>query len=65
MKLIIDIPDDDFNFIKDLDFAVCNRGNCKTIQYNVINAIKTGTIIPEGHDRLIVQMGDMKVMIMP
>lgn len=43
MKLIIDIPDRDYEFIKDLRAVVIgSRGNCKTIQYNVITAIKKG-----------------------
>lgn len=44
MKLVIDIPDKDYEFIKDLQSLIIGgRGNCKTIQYNVINAIKNGT----------------------
>lgn len=43
MKLIIDIPDKDYEFIKDLNLVVIGgRGNTKTVQYNVINAIKKG-----------------------
>ena len=42
MKLLIDIPEDDYKFIKDMQVLVLARGNCKTIQYNVINAIKNG-----------------------
>lgn len=43
MKLIIDIPDEDYKFIKDLQsLIVGGRGNCKTIQANVINAIRNG-----------------------
>ena len=41
MKLIIDIPDEDYEFIKDLQsLMIGSRSNCKTIQKNVINAIK-------------------------
>ena len=44
MKLIIDIPDKDYEFIKNFQSLIIGgRGNCKTIQYNVINAIKNGT----------------------
>ena len=44
MKLIIDIPDEDYKFIKDLQSLIIGgRGNCKTIQKNVINAIRNGT----------------------
>ena len=46
MKIVIDIPDADYKFIKDLQTLVIGgRGNCKTIQYNVIDAIKNGTPI--------------------
>lgn len=44
MKLVIDIPDDEYKFIKDLQSLVIGgRGNCRTIQRDVINAIKKGT----------------------
>ena len=39
MKRVIDIPDEDYEFIKDLQFVVF-RGGFKTIQQHVINAIK-------------------------
>ena len=42
MKITIDIPDEDYKFIKDLQSVVIGRGNCKTVQYNVINGIKRG-----------------------
>lgn len=43
MKLIIDIPDEEYEFIKDLKSVVIGgRGTTKTIQHNVINAIKNG-----------------------
>jgi hypothetical protein len=43
MKLIIDIPDDDYKFIKDLRYVTLARGNTKSIQKHIINAIKQGT----------------------
>lgn len=44
MRVVIDIPDNDYKFIKDLQSLIIGgRGNCKNIQYNVINAIKNGT----------------------
>ena len=43
MKLLIDIPEEDYKFIKDLQSLIIgSRGSYKTIQYNVINAIKNG-----------------------
>lgn len=43
MKLIIDIPDEDYKFIKDLQFYHSGRRSGKTIERNVINGIKNGT----------------------
>lgn len=43
MKLIIDIPNEDYEFIKNLQsLIISSRGTTKTIQYNVINAIRNG-----------------------
>lgn len=43
MKLIIDIPNEDYEFIKNLQsLVISSRGTTKTIQHNVINAIKNG-----------------------
>lgn len=43
MKLVIDIPEEDYRYIKELQSLVIARGTCKTIQRDVINAIKNGT----------------------
>ena len=48
MRLIIDIPDEDYKFIKDLKFYNSGRRIGKTIDRNVINAIKNGTPLPKG-----------------
>lgn len=54
MRLMIDIPDKDYKFIKDLQSPIIgSRGTCKTIQQNVINAIRNGTPLPKRHGRLI------------
>ena len=50
MKLIIDIDDKEYEFIKDLRSLMIGRGTCKTIQYNVINAIKNGTPVSTDGD---------------
>ena len=43
MKLVIDIPDKDYEFIKDV-YVICGgRMSYKGVQANVINAIKQGT----------------------
>lgn len=40
MKIIIDIPEEDYKFIKDLQFYSSGRRSGKTIERNVINGIK-------------------------
>lgn len=46
MRLIIDIPEEDYKFIKSLhSMIISGRGNCKSIQKNVINAIRNGTLL--------------------
>lgn len=53
MKLIIDIPEKDLEFIKDLTFVGGFRGSTKTIQGNVINAIRNGKPYEETQSNLI------------
>lgn len=49
MKIVIDIPDKYYAFIKDLkSLIIGGRGGCRNIQYNVVNAIKNGTPLPTG-----------------
>ena len=44
MKIVIDIPEEDYKFIKDLQSLIIGgRGNGRTIQKNVINALRNGT----------------------
>ena len=42
MKLIIDISDEDYAFVKNVQHVILGRGTSKTVQYNVINSIKNG-----------------------
>lgn len=53
MQIVIDIPEEDYSFIKDLQFYNSGRRNGKTIEKNIINGIKNGTVLPEGHRDLI------------
>lgn len=53
MKIVIDIPDEDYKFIKDLQFYISGRRSGRTIERNVINGIRNGTPLPNGHGRLI------------
>lgn len=48
MKLVIDIPDKDYEFIKDVHILF-GRRNGKQIEYNMINSIKNGTPYEERH----------------
>ena len=52
MKLVIDIPEEDYRYIKELQSLVIARGTCKTIQREVINAIKNGTPYDEVIDEV-------------
>ena len=47
MKIVIDIPDEDYKFIKDLKFYNSGRRSGKTIERNVINGIKNGKLHEE------------------
>lgn len=43
MKLIIDIPEEEYKFINMAqNLIIGGRGSCRTIQKNVINAIRNG-----------------------
>lgn len=45
MQIVIDIPEEDYNFIKDLQFYNSERRSGKTIEKNIINGIKNGTVL--------------------
>ena len=53
VKLMIELSQEEYEFLKDLKWVNIGRGSCKTIQKNVINAIKFGTPLPKGHGDLI------------
>ena len=42
MQLVIDIPEDDYKFIKDLQFYNSGIRSGRTIEQNVINGIRNG-----------------------
>ena len=50
MEIVIDIPEEMY---KEYISVNLGRGNGKNITYNLLNAIKKGTPLPEGHGRLI------------
>jgi len=53
MKLIIDIPDTQYNNIMEVKSMCLGRVPYKGIIMNAINGIKNGTPLPKGHDRLV------------
>ena len=53
MQIVIDIPEDDYKFIKDIQDYISGRRSGRQIEYNIINAILNGTPLPKGHGRLI------------
>ena len=46
MQIVIDLPEDTY-------IATCNKSMLPPDVNNVVNAIKCGTPLPEGHGRLI------------
>ena len=42
MKIVIDIPEEDYKFIQDLQFYNSGRRSGRTIEQNVINGIRNG-----------------------
>lgn len=44
-RIVIDIPDDDYEYIKNIKWVIIGRGNCKRLQQNVLNAIRFGTVL--------------------
>ena len=53
MKLVIDISEEDFKFIKGLRLILGGRGNARELQRDVINAIRNGTPLPNADRKFI------------
>lgn len=53
MQIVIDIPEEDYKFIKDLQFYNSGRRSGRTIEQHIINGIRNGTSLPKGHGKLI------------
>ena len=52
MKIVIDIPDDDYEFVKEqVDTEYCN--DVRQINNRLYQIIANGTVLPKGHGRLI------------
>ncbi len=62
MKLIIDISEEEYKFIKMAqNIIIGGRGNCKTIQKDIINAIRNG--IPYNPSEDLISRSDIKTHI--
>ena len=49
VKLVVELDDQDYKFIQDLEF-ICGIRTCKTVQQNIINALKNGRIYDDSGD---------------
>lgn len=52
MQLTIEIDEEDYESIKNLDMVIFGRRNGKALQFRVINAIRNGKPLPKGHGAL-------------
>lgn len=48
MKIVIDIPERYYEMVKDFETVNLSRCNYKTVQFQIINAIKNGTLLQTG-----------------
>lgn len=53
MKIVIDIPEEMYQKIKETNIVISGRRNGKRIDYILFNAVYAGTLLPKGHGRLI------------
>lgn len=44
VKVVVELDDQDYKFIQDLQGFICGIRTCKTVQQNIINALKNGRI---------------------
>lgn len=55
MELVIKIPKEMYQEIKDTSMIIIGRRHGKKFDYVLFNAIKNGTPLPKGHGRLIIE----------
>ena len=53
MKLIIDIPDNIYDAIKEAQSIISGQRSGKTLLQILVNSVENGTPLPKGHGRLI------------
>lgn len=52
MKIVIDIPEEMYQKIKETNMVISGRRNGKRIDYTLFNAVNNSTPLPKGHGRL-------------
>ena len=52
MKIVIDIPEEMYQKIKETSRIISGRRSGRSFDYILFNAINTGTPLPKGHGRL-------------
>ena len=53
MQIVIDIPEEMYQKIKETSRIISGRRSGRSFDYILFNAINTGTPLPKGHGRLI------------
>lgn len=53
MQILIEIPEEMYQKIKETNMIISGKRNGKRIDYILFNAVNNGKPLPEGHGRLI------------
>ena len=53
MQIVIDIPEEMYQKIKETSMVISGRRSGRTIDYTLFNAVNEGIPLPKGHGRLI------------
>ena len=53
MQIVIDIPEEMYQKIKETSMVISGRRNGRTIDYTLFNAVNKGIPLPKGHGELI------------
>lgn len=57
MQIVIDIPEEMYQKIKETSMFISGRRSGRTIDYTLFKAVNFGTPLPKGHGRLIDENG--------
>lgn len=57
MQIVIDIPEEMYQKIKETSMVISGRRSGRTIDYTLFNAVNDGTPLLKGHGRLIDENG--------